>query len=790
VVNKKYVIHPAIGVARVGNSIGLRRGDFFLAPDKIGSLPIECDVHGDEEKDGSGNFVRVTKFKDLFGAIKRQGQKFCVYEYDEDEDADQTPKKVVLGRAARTDEVSATSIKWTVHLANKKSVWYEYSELKGNLLLGSENSYAKQGVPFRNQQVPDRQKLIIDPGPIKIEQAKKYKEIKPENAKEGYSISFPKPEDFGKTIDDIQGTYFDKLGDLITDSQGNLTVLGGHGKAWGLTDLAGYGGGDYWFDDISDGYVTCEIEISHVTHTLEAWVIVGPPDVAPEISNISSWDDTAFDVAVRKLGLVPALFTGNNFVDTFVPDYKRDILPIINRISRYQWVANVQSMTAFSSSIFEFDFSKPWGNQTISQQYFEYFRTPEIPDPDKYTYSSGPRQVSLFSNQEKGDGETTGLPLMPLNSGSNSVKNINIEKFVALTKTQNFLMEKWFCASCDPGTATEGYPLSDLDRGSIGNVVGLPQCPGIEVTWTTQNEAIYETTDKCTIIENKLYQIRIKHATVSEGLSPSRDECEKEGSPTPEYKGCEPGDLTKRMAVPWQADYYNCSIQSVNYTNPNTNKVLDEDANLVPKPPTYYTYWWPPQAPWNVINGLNLLSDSDRIKVQENSFGSEMAGLQMNYQRGINSYSQMVNQGWAALGFIRNANVDEKGKLVEYAQEFPYFVETERNYDKFDYKLVSYQDLTGNEEDQDGEFVITSITSIENVQESEKTSIRQRLEDIESAKQQQRTTFAMAGETEEKPIAEVEASLRASLQAVESFRKIKVTRKPGEVPRSGRRIRF
>lgn len=162
----------------------------------------------------------------------------------------------------------------------------------------------------------------------------------------------------------------------------------------------------------------------------------------------------------------------------------------------------------------------------------------------------------------------------------------------------------------------------------------------------------------------------------------------------------------------------------------------------------------------------------------------------MNYQRGINSYSQMVNEGWAALGFIRNTNFKSDGGLVEYAQEFPYFVETERNYDQFSYTPVSYQDLTGNPDDQDGEFVITSLKSTEERQERQKKSIRKRLEDIESAKQQQRTTFAMAGETEEKPIAEVEASLRASLQAVESFRKIKVTRKPGEVPRSGRRIRF
>ena len=686
-----YVIHPAIGVARVGNaplySCCNEQPGFFLDPDKIGGLPIQCDRHGNEEKDASsGEFVRVTKFKNPFGAIKRQGQKFCVYQYQDDGEADQTPKKVVLGDPQNPQtEVEAEYIKWTVHVANKKSVWYEYSELKGNLLLGENNSYAKQGVPFRNQQVPERKKLIIDPGPIQIEEKEKHKPIKPQNVCREYPTSFPKPEDFGKTIDDIQGTYFEKLGDLITDSQGNLTVLGGHGDAWGLTDLSGYGGGDYWFDDISDGYVTCKAKLKETqeeTELLKAWVIVGPPDFAPEISNISSWDDTAFDVAVRKLNLVTDLYSNGEFKKTFVPNHELDILPIINRISRYQWVANVQSMTAFLSSIFDkeesasgqptnFDFSKPWNStQQLRQQYLNYFREPELPgqiQPGAFT--AKPRKVPLFSSQPKNPDDyywtgddvkkpITGLPLMPLNSGSNSVKNINIEKFLALTATQYHLMKQWFIFASSNGTVSN--PLSDKDRGSIGNVVGLPQCPGIEVTWTTQNEAIYDlkpiirTSPKD---DNFLGQLQIKNTgslPLKNGLSPSRDEC------APENKGCEPGDLTKRMAVPWQADFYNCSIQSVNYTDPYTNKVLDEDAKLVPKPPTSYTYWWPPQAPWNVINGLNLLPEKERINVQENSFASEMAGLQMNYQRGINSYSQMVNQGWAALGFIRNKNVQAK----------------------------------------------------------------------------------------------------------------------------------
>ncbi len=233
--------------------------------------------------------------------------------------------------------------------------------------------------------------------------------------------------------------------------------------------------------------------------------------------------------------------------------------------------------------------------------------------------------------------------------------------------------------------------MNEKNRASIGNVVGLPQCPGIEVTWTTQNPAIYTAP----------YQIK-HHADKDfykrNGLDPKRDECESDEC-NKSY-GCEPGDLTKRMAVPWQADYYNCSVQSINFTEPDTNKVLDKDKKLMPKPPTYYTYWWPPQAPWNVISG------SVTVKQQEASHDAEMAGLQINHARGINSYSQMVNLGWSHLGFIRNQNVGE------YGQKFPYLVETEREHEMFDYKLVDYKDITHNDDDQEGQFVIISLRKV------------------------------------------------------------------------------
>ena len=74
----KFEIHPSIGIARVGNS----PSEFYLAPDRIGGLPIECSPGGDERTEG-GKPVLTTRFKDAEGRIRRQGACFRVFLYDD-----------------------------------------------------------------------------------------------------------------------------------------------------------------------------------------------------------------------------------------------------------------------------------------------------------------------------------------------------------------------------------------------------------------------------------------------------------------------------------------------------------------------------------------------------------------------------------------------------------------------------------------------------------------------------------------------------------------------------------
>lgn len=621
-------IHPSVGVARLGNSTT----EICLSPDTIGGLPFDADNNGN-------SLGPITSFKDAAGLIKRQGQPFKILS--------DTGEEITL------DTPNVASIEWTVHLANKKAAWYQYSELQGNLLYGQENSYENQRIPFRNPDVPqnDRQTLIVDPGPRTISGKQSSIGFDQNNVPAGYPAQYP-PQKV------LYGVPVVTLGDLLTDNSGRLVVLGGFGHAGGNLPLTSYGGSSTWHDDISDGPVYCTVNFNDGTPSvsLTAWVIIGSPDFAPEIVNISNLSDTMFDVGVRNFNLVPDMYSGGNYNPNFQANFQRDILPIINRISKYQWVANVQSMMAFTSNIFDFTDNSE-ANRQNRQNYFSYFRQNDAQPP---VPPNLPQEQLLKENG------TDIFPMMPLNSGSNSVSNINIMKFMALDETQFFLMQQWADGNFVSDPNYEQYPVNAMDAASVGNCVGLPMCPGIEVTWNLQNPIIYAN-------PYRILQYGNEQQYAAQGLTPSRDECEG--------GGCEPGDLTKRMACPWQADFFQCTIQLINFTDPSVNKAGSPAA---PLPPTYYSYWWPPQSPWDVLVG--------EFTAEGQSATNVPAGQQMNYARGINSFTQMV-QYWYALGFIRDKNSHSAG--------FPFFVETERNNEIFTYDNVPVSQISGNEEDDE-----------------------------------------------------------------------------------------
>jgi L-lysine 6-oxidase len=664
----RYQVHPAVGVARLGNS----EDDFYLEPETIGGLPIECT------SDGAPKPEFVKQFKDKQGRVKRQGAQFRIFAFDSNDPNDP-------GREVTLNDPDVASIEWTVHLANKKPVWFNNDEFIGCTYLAgdkhAEKQYANYYPPptepptplvdasLRNwnvglnaggthDQAVRQKELIIDPGPRKVSRPGQHQRFTRDTIPKDYPHgSFP-----AKGGENTHVPYeIDTLGEIMMAPSGRLVVLGGHGKAGGQSPIATYTGQDTWYDDISDGPVWCRLTMKDgSTHELHAWTLVGSPKYAPELRNISTLDDVMFDVGVRYYELVPDLYNPQRYGGynpNYSANYERDVEPILERIGDYIWVANVQSMVAFISPRFNPRDASP-ANAANRRTFFSYFRD------SSGNELSEPHQTLFAKN----------VPMVPLNSGSNSVTNQNQDKYMGLTRTQYFLLGQWAEGKFTNGRV-KPWPNSvhPLDRASVGNCVGHPMSPGIETTWTMRNPIIYDA------------PYRIKHAHDEawyreHGLSTRGDETGGwYGSKyAPDIKGpewvvaqdgCEPGDLTKRMSCPWMSDFYQCSVEYVNFSDPPKKPQPNtSDITEIPSPPTYYTYWWPPQAPMHVLTGA--------MTAEEQADAGVPAGFQVYYNRGANNIGNLV-VSWSYMGFIVNENTTAEGRM------YPYFVEKERNHEEF-----------------------------------------------------------------------------------------------------------
>ena len=199
----KAAIHPAIGIARVGNS----EEEFFLGPEVPEPSPGEAGSYRDGE-----------------GKLKRQAARFRVFGLN------------AAGQAVAELNASNAEVDWTVHLANKKASWYQFQ-------IALDIPEAPDAVPSlqRNSDVDDRASLQIDPGPRSIS---------------GRNISGP-----SHAFD--SGTFVGKpvyLGELSTDDDGRLVVLGGRGVSASSTGARAvtFANNEDWHDDVSDGPVTAQ----------------------------------------------------------------------------------------------------------------------------------------------------------------------------------------------------------------------------------------------------------------------------------------------------------------------------------------------------------------------------------------------------------------------------------------------------------------------------------------------------------------------------------------------------
>ncbi|MCG8463194.1 MAG: LodA/GoxA family CTQ-dependent oxidase, partial [Holophagales bacterium] len=356
-----YGVHPGIGIARLGNSTS----DFLIAPETPAGLPIVCNpLNGKAETGADGREKTTQSFKDGQCRIKRQAARFKIFVYDDADPEGRELKKgeMIYGPGSRGKLVD---IEWTVYLANKKSVWYQFRELQG------EHGYAPDH-PLRNAGVVGeqaRQQLIIDPGPQTVyDQGGGGKPTQATFARgenPSYAQIFPPP---------LEPCSIDTLGEVMTDGDLHLLVLGGYGNSGssksgpGEPRIDSFANNDGWFDDISDGPVQAKLmyqdEEDHQTRYVAveqpAWVIVGQPGYVPELLNIITLDEVVYDVALRYFGYDTYLYgtapfekgrvapdqvktwrlQENRYNPDYYPLFFRDIWPILERPSSMQWVTS------------------------------------------------------------------------------------------------------------------------------------------------------------------------------------------------------------------------------------------------------------------------------------------------------------------------------------------------------------------------------------------------------------------------------------------------------------------
>ena len=504
----KYRIHPAIGVARVGDS----PDDFYIGPEAPGILPLLKKPGDTSRKPG--------KHKDQQQRIKRQGARFRIYEYTED----------AAGAVTKVREITTAEaqIEWEVRLANGKAAAPKF-----------------HGGGRRNEGRP-KTELIIDSGAQRIggvNQAMKQLGGK-----------------FMKTVDV-------KLGDLLTDDAGRLIVLGGHGQSQSPSgsELPDFADNDGWCDDSADGPVRAKIRLNGSTTTVtadSAWVIVAPPDFAPPIENVITLYDVVYNAMAR---FDPSLAVS----ETSKVSFTKDIYPILRRTANIHWVSKVAARFHgvgrpghFISRVKELSGQNPTSS----------------PTPDDI--------FQALRNPKGGGGDMPKLPTQAINEAPG----------ISLTEVQYNRMERWAQGKFDadwPGTEPLSAPFDKLpekerpqalDRAALEACVGGPFFPGIEASRVMLDEKTYD--------KKRPFRINAK---------------------------LPPGSLTAGMAVPWQADFLDCTIQ--------------EGAD-----------WWPGQRPNQVRRGQEPHADWTPPEWE---------------------HKQMV-EGWAQLGFIIARKV---GKKVEYVED-------------------------------------------------------------------------------------------------------------------------
>lgn len=306
-------IHPAIGIARVGNSQKI-----FVGPEIPGLHPL------------------IKEYRDEQGKLKRQAARFRLFLDDGG-----APREITLK--------DVKEITWTVHLRNTKAAAPRCS---GVLRTRST---------LRNARVKDRKVLVLDPGTRTICGANGEVEAV---CNRFMGRPFPKPLKLYTLRTDSEGRL------LIVGGHGKAGSLTGAG----LTEHHGndFANHDGWYDDTSDGSVEALVTLKNNSRirARPSWVIVAPPKYAPALQSITTLYDTLYQVAIdQKRAPNPFQRSGKG---SFRPSFRNDVYPILRRAGELRWVFSKMAV----AHEHQFPVTQARKNPAYRAHVFRQFRKP------------------------------------------------------------------------------------------------------------------------------------------------------------------------------------------------------------------------------------------------------------------------------------------------------------------------------------------------------------------------------------------------------------------------------
>jgi L-Lysine epsilon oxidase N-terminal/L-lysine epsilon oxidase C-terminal domain len=517
----KAKIHPAIGVARVGNS----ETGSFIGPEVINPPPAGTKERRDDD-----------------GALKRQAALFRIYGYNK------------AGEVVGELTADTAAIEWQVELANLKAAWYQFQ-----IALDIPEAATADPSLRRNKDEPDRTKLAILGGKHAISGRNAPPAAAP--------VAF-----MGKFYD--QPVY---LGELQTDEAGRLRVLGGRGKTGSVpgAPLTTFANNNGWHDDTADGPVTATVSIGGRSVPVDpAWVVVGPPNYAPDLKSACTMYDLLVDVFTDTGAIAPLADVS----------FTNGILPIFQRLAALQWV-NAGYAVAFGYGGW-IDLLTPAmiaklsdnseGNRAfrsqIAHSFRDYDRDGWSPDPWPWIYGDA-MAIQPFAQTPRQNSRLAKNQLLCLQHWADG----------------NFTPD--YPPARPPAGKIEDVPLAEqpamLDRAALEFCLADVFHPGCEITWPMRHATMYMSPFR---IRHRQHE---KIPPVGDALTPA----EALAVDGPLF-GQLAGWLTRWMAVPWHTDAASCRSQG------------DYDSTYDPYVPTF----WPARVPNQVVS-----EDSYNVIVDTNS---------------------------------------------------------------------------------------------------------------------------------------------------------------------------